>query len=93
MRVELPEARYKEVARQTQFREQALENMNSLPGVQAAMISELPMAGNAIDHNFIIEGRPPLTVGEEPSLYNRSVAGDYFKVARHSASARPRPDA
>ncbi|MEP6822638.1 MAG: FtsX-like permease family protein, partial [Chthoniobacterales bacterium] len=80
LRIELPEARYKDVARQTQFREQVLDNMNSLPGVEAAMVSELPLGGNAIDHNFIIEGRPPLTVGEEPSLYNRSVAGDYFRL-------------
>jgi putative ABC transport system permease protein len=80
MRVELPEARYKLVPPQTQFRQQVLENMNSLPGVQAAMVSELPMAGNALNHNFIIEGRPPVTAGEEPELYNRSVAGDYFRV-------------
>ncbi len=80
MRVELPEARYRQVPLQTQFREQVLENMNALPGVQAAMISEIPLAGSALDHNFIIEGRPPLAAGEEPELYNRSVAGDYFQV-------------
>ena len=80
MRVELPEARYKEVEPQTQFREQVLDNMNSLSGVQAAMISELPMSGNAINHNFIIEGRPELPMGEEPELYSRTVAGEYFKV-------------
>ncbi len=80
MRVELPEARYRAVEPQTRFREQVLENLNSLPGVQAATISEMPLGGNAINHNFIIEGRPPLTPGDEPELYNRSVAGDYFKV-------------
>ncbi len=80
MRVELPEARYRDVAPQTRFREQVLENMNSLPGVQAAMVSELPLGGNAISHNFLIEGRPALAKGDEPELYNRSVAGDYFKV-------------
>jgi putative ABC transport system permease protein len=80
MRVELPEARYRAVAPQTHFRDQVLENMNALPGAQAAMISELPLGGNAISHNFLIEGRPPLAKGDEPELYNRSVAGDYFKV-------------
>jgi len=80
MRVDLPEARYKTVKPQTQFREQVLENMNALPGVQAAMVSEMPLGGNAINHNFIIEGRPPVTLGEEPELYSRSIAGDYFKV-------------
>ena len=80
LRVEVPAARYREMPPQTQFREQVLENMNSLPGVQAAMVSEIPLGGNAINHNFIIEGQPAGVVGEEPELYNRSVAGDYFRV-------------
>ncbi|MFL6595784.1 MAG: ABC transporter permease [Chthoniobacterales bacterium] len=80
LRVELPESRYKEVERQTRFREETLENMNNLPGVEAAMVSELPLGGSALNHNFIIEGREPIAKGEEPELYNRSIAGDYFKV-------------
>ena len=80
VRVDLPKARYELVPAQTQFREQVLENLNSLPGVSAAMVSEIPLGGNAINHNFIIEGRPPLTPGEEPELYSRSVAGEYFRV-------------
>jgi len=80
MRVELPETRYKEVAPQTRFREQVLAGMNSLPGVQAAMVSELPLSGDSLNHDFLIEGRPPITPGDEPSLETRSVLGDYFKV-------------
>ncbi|MEK6323916.1 MAG: ABC transporter permease [Acidobacteriota bacterium] len=80
MRVELPEARYKEIPKQTQFRERALEAMNSLPGVQAAMISELPMSGDRLMHNFVIDGRPPLSPGEEPELETRTIAGDYFRT-------------
>jgi putative ABC transport system permease protein len=80
MRVELPEARYKEIPRQTQFRERALEAMNSLPGVQAAMISELPMSGDRLNHNFVIDGRPPISTGEEPDVETRTVAGNYFST-------------
>ncbi len=80
MRVELPETRYQDVPSQTRFRKQALAGMNSLPGVQAAMISELPLSGDALDHNFVIENRPPIAPGDEPSLETRSVIGDYFKV-------------
>jgi putative ABC transport system permease protein len=80
MRVELPETRYKEVAPQTRFRKQVLAGMNSLPGVQAAMVSELPLSGDSLNHDFVIEGRPPITPGDEPSLETRSVLGDYFKV-------------
>jgi len=58
MRVELPEARYKEKDKQTRFRTQALANIGSLPGVQAAMVSELPLSGDSLDHDFLIDGRP-----------------------------------
>ena len=80
MRVALPETRYKEVAPQTRFRKQVLDGMNSLPGVQAAMISELPLSGDSLNHDFLIDGRPPIAPGDEPSLETRSVIGDYFKV-------------
>jgi putative ABC transport system permease protein len=80
MRVELPETRYKEIAKQTQFRTRVLEGMNSLPGVQAAMVSELPLSGDALDHDFLIDGRPPIAPGDEPSLQTRSVLGDYFRT-------------
>ena len=81
MRIELPESRYKEIPKQIQFRERALEAVNAIPGAQAAMISELPMTENLM-HNFVIDGRPPLAPGEEPELETRTVAGDYFRVMR-----------
>ena len=79
MRIELPEARYKEIPKQIQFRERALEAVNALPGTHAAMISELPMTENLM-HNFVIDGRPPVAPGEEPELETRTVAGDYFRT-------------
>jgi len=80
MRLELPETRYKEIPAQTQFRQSLLERLNSLPGVEAAMVSELPMSGDQLTHNFVIDGRPPLEVGLEPDLNTRTVAGDYFRT-------------
>jgi putative ABC transport system permease protein len=80
MRVELPETRYKEVEPQTRFRMQALANINSLPGTHGAMVSELPLSGDSLNHDFVIEGRPPIAPGDEPSLETRSVMGDYFHV-------------
>ena len=80
MRVELPETRYKDVPTQTRFRKQVLAGMNSLPGVQAAMISELPLSGDSLNHDFLVENRPPIAPGDEPSVETRSVLGDYFKV-------------
>jgi len=80
MRVELSEARYKEKDKQTRFRTQALAAINSLPGVQAAMVSELPLSGDSLDHDFLVEGRPPIAPGDEPSVETRSVMGEYFQT-------------
>jgi len=80
LRIELPEARYKEIPKQNQFRDAVLDRLNSIPGVRAAMVSELPLSGDYLTHNFIIEGRPPIPKGQEPELPVRSVAGDYFRT-------------
>jgi len=82
MRVELPESRYKEIPRQIQFRQDLMDGLNSNTGIQAAMVSELPLSGEYLTHNFVIEGRPPLAPGDEPELNVRSVGGDYFHTMK-----------
>ncbi|MGB7752782.1 MAG: ABC transporter permease [Candidatus Acidiferrales bacterium] len=79
MRLELPESRYEETAKQIPFRTHLLDSLNSLPGVQAAMISELPMSGDYLDHDLTIEGRP-VKIGEEPEVQTRTILGDYFSI-------------
>ena len=80
MYMQLPLTRYKEIPRQTQFRRQLLAGLNSLPGVEAAMITDIPFGGNDVDHAVVIDGRPPLPVGSEPDVQTVSVMGDYFRV-------------
>jgi putative ABC transport system permease protein len=80
LRIDLPESRYREIPRQMQYRRAVLDELNSLPGVKAAMVSELPLSGDALTHNFLVEGRPPIVPGEEPEVETRSIAGDYFRV-------------
>jgi len=80
MRIELPEARYREQSSQRQFHRDLLDGLNSIRGTQAALVSELPMSGDQLTHNFVIEGRPPLRAGSEPEVQTRTVAGDYFRV-------------
>jgi putative ABC transport system permease protein len=80
MDLQLPATRYARIPQQTQFRRELLSRLNSLPGVQAAMISDIPLGGNFVDHNFVIEGRPPVPTGSEPELQTLSVMGDYFRV-------------
>ena len=80
MRIELPESRYRELETQRRFRQRLLETLNAQPGLQAAIVSELPMSGESLTHNFVIDGRPELEQGREPELQTRTVEGDYFRV-------------
>ncbi len=80
MRIELPEARYKESEKQARFRSLTIDAVNALPGVQTSMVSELPLSGDYLNHDFVIEGREIINPGDEPSLESRSVMGDYFRT-------------
>ncbi len=80
MRLELPEARYRELDQQRQFRQALLDQLNALHDVDAALISELPMSGEYLTHNIVVQGRPPVPPGEEPEVQTRSIAGDYFRT-------------
>ena len=80
MYLQLPKTRYGEIPKQTQFRRELLARLNFLPGVQAAMVSDIPLGGNYVGHRFVIDGRPPVAVGGEPLVQTLSVMGDYFHV-------------
>jgi putative ABC transport system permease protein len=78
--LQLPAKRYAEIPKQTYFRRELLARLNSTPDTQAAMVSDIPLGGDYLDHSFAIEGRPPLPVGTEPMVQTISVMGDYFRV-------------
>jgi putative ABC transport system permease protein len=80
MYLKLPETRYREIPKQTAFRRELLARLNVLPGVQVAMVSDIPLGGNYIGHRLVIDGRPPVAVGGEPLVQTLSVMGDYFHV-------------
>ena len=42
MYLQLPATRYAEIPKQTQFRRELLARLNSLPGLQAAMVTDIP---------------------------------------------------
>src|SRR5262249_27236627 len=77
MRLELPEARYKGIPEQIRYRRALLDEVNTLPDVQTAIISELPMSGESLNHDFTVEGWQ-LPQGDEPNVETRSIQGDYF---------------
>ena len=80
MHLQLPATRYAQIPPQTQFRREVLGRLNSLPGVEAAMVTDIPLAGNYVAHSIVIDGRPPVPVGAEPEVQTLSVMGDYFRV-------------
>lgn len=78
--MQLPATRYDTIAQQTQFRRGLLEKLNSLPGVEAAMVGDIPLNGGRLIHNVVIEGQPPQPLGAEPEVDTFCVMGDYFRV-------------
>ncbi|HET9308266.1 MAG TPA: ABC transporter permease [Candidatus Sulfotelmatobacter sp.] len=80
MYLQLPGTRYPQIPLQTNFRRELLARINSFPGVEAAMITDLPLAGNYVDHRVAIDGQPTVAVGAEPEVQTLSVMGNYFGV-------------
>jgi putative ABC transport system permease protein len=84
LHLSLPSTRYKGIPEQTRFRAALLDSLNQIPGADAtpthaAMVSELPLGGDQIDHDVAIEGRP-VVPGKNPPVQTRTVMGDYFGV-------------
>lgn len=80
MYLQLPGTRYPQIPSQTNFRRELLARINSFPGVEAAMITDLPLAGNYVGHRVVIDGQPTPPVGAEPEAQTLSVMGNYFGV-------------
>jgi len=80
MYLQLPATRYPEIPLQTTFRRELLARIDALPGVEAAMISDMPLSGNYVSHRVVIDGRPTPAVGTEPQVQTLAVMGDYLRL-------------
>jgi putative ABC transport system permease protein len=77
----LPMENYRDIPKRTRLFERVVSDLAGLPGVEkVAAGSELPFGTGSIYHNFVVDGRPPLPVGTEPEIYNRSVSPEYFQT-------------
>jgi putative ABC transport system permease protein len=77
MQTYLPPARYPQASQKVAFYTNALRNMQTVPGVQAASISTaLPILGN---HGtpFLFEGQPPVPLGQRPVAMIQSISPNY----------------
>jgi putative ABC transport system permease protein len=80
LRVGLPENKYDE-ARAASFFKQTLTNIERLPGVTgAAMTDLLPLSDGGNTGSFVIEGRPAPEPGEKMEANVRTVSENYFSV-------------
>jgi len=80
MYLQLPGNRYPQFSLQTNFRRELLARINAFPGVEAAMITDLPLAGNYVGHRVVVDGQPTVAVGAEPVVQTLSVMDNYFGV-------------
>lgn len=81
MRLSLPASAYQNSQQIVAFYDRVLDQMRSLPGVEAAAVADnLPLSGNDSDTMMEIEGQPFDEKGLAMSTDFRVVTPDYFRV-------------
>jgi putative ABC transport system permease protein len=80
MQTYLPPARYPQAQQRIGFYADALQNMQAVPGIQAASISTaLPVLANHATP-FLFEGQPAVALGQRPIALIQSISPDYPKT-------------
>ncbi len=80
VQLQLPRARYPEIAQVDAFFDGLLQRLAAQPGVVAAGASSMiPLDGNNSDVDFVVEGRPaPTSREEQPVADYRQITPGYF---------------
>jgi putative ABC transport system permease protein len=82
-RIALEAKKYEKLPVQNQFFAQLDQRLHQIPDAKAAaLVSELPLAGNVIPHNIVFHGRPPVPEGSEPDVLTNLVSPTYFSALR-----------
>jgi len=96
----LSRSRYPEDRQQVAFFQEALERLQSVPGIKSAgATTGLPLTLSLSGSDFRIEGRPEPEAGREMIIHTRSVSPDYFGtlgislIKGRDFSARDKSDA
>jgi predicted permease len=80
-RLSLPEAAYAQDSQRAAFFDELLPRLAALPGVRSAgAVAGLPLGGSRFNLSFEVEGRPPLSPAEQPSMEVRVATPDYFRA-------------
>jgi len=79
--IALPRRKFPEADQQAAFYKQLIENVSTLPGVQAVGASnDIPLSGSNTIFGFEIQGRPQQPAGAGQSTNYFAVSADYFKA-------------
>jgi putative ABC transport system permease protein len=79
MRINLPVGRYQKIPSQVEFFKKLDRELQSVPEVESAgEVSELPLIGMHMEHNFVIKGRPDIPEGQEPELSAHEASPHYL---------------
>jgi len=77
--LQLPIARYSEIAKQESFFAELGRRIQAVPAVEsAAIISELPLGGSTIYHSVVVAGQLPVAAGREPEALAHEISPGYF---------------
>jgi putative ABC transport system permease protein len=81
MSMTIPDNKYPDALRQRAYFQQALQEIQGMPGVRsAAVVSRLPLRGSDKVRAFLIEGRPALASGQQQTASYSVVSPDYFST-------------
>ena len=81
--ISLPQSKYGDDPKSSNFYKQLQERLKSLPGVESVSgTTVLPMDGTSNYTSFTIEGRPPLAQGEFLFAEHIGIFPDYFRTFR-----------
>jgi putative ABC transport system permease protein len=87
MHVSLPESKYKTDQQRAAFFDQALQKLETVPGVHAALVAtEIPYGDQEVDNVVTIQGRPARP-GEYRNANVENVSPDYLSLLKMSSGA------
>jgi putative ABC transport system permease protein len=81
MRINLPESKYKTPQQRASFYDQALHQFETIPGMQSAIVTQVPFGGDEDDDAFSIQGRPA-RAGEFRMANHQTVSPGYFRMMK-----------
>src|SRR5437868_1279555 len=77
----LQQKQYDSAETQNRFFTQLLDNLRGIHGADSvSLVTEMPLSGNHISHNFLMNGKPRPAEGSEPEAATNLITPDYFKT-------------